>query len=380
MVLNPLGEILLSSFGITTSQFGMVVSGYAFSAGISGILAAGFADRFDRRKMLLFFYFGFIVGTYGCAWAPSFEWLLAARIFTGFFGGVLGAINMAIIADIFEAHFRGRVISYVQMAFGLSQVAGIPIGWELAHRFGWQAPFWMIAVIGTGIGILMIRFVRPVNAHLKTGTTQKNPLLHLLKTIRNPNYVLALSTTGILALGGYLMMPFGSTFSRHNLGLAESEVTILFISGGLISFGLGPLIGKLSDRYGKMPIFYIGSIWCALVVLYYTNMGITPLWFAIIMNGLLFIGIFGRMIPAQALMISVPDASDRGAFMSISSSLQQLSGGVGSFLAGKVVWQQADGTLLHYNRLGWVMIASFIISMITLYFINLQLKKRQPQN
>src|SRR6187431_1529336 len=80
MVLSPLGAILLPALNITTIQFGFVVSAYAFSAGASGLLAAGFADRFDRKKLLLFFYTGFMLGTVLCAMAPTFEFLLIARI------------------------------------------------------------------------------------------------------------------------------------------------------------------------------------------------------------------------------------------------------------------------------------------------------------
>ena len=56
MVLSPLGAILMPELHITPQQFGLVVSAYAFSAGASGLLAAGFADKFDRKKFLLFFY------------------------------------------------------------------------------------------------------------------------------------------------------------------------------------------------------------------------------------------------------------------------------------------------------------------------------------
>src|SRR5689334_11473009 len=96
MVLSPLGAMLMPQLKITPAQFGMVVSAYAFSAGASGLLAAGFADKFDRKKMLLFFYAGFILGTAFCAMAPNYKLLLAARIVTGLFGGVIGSIGFAI--------------------------------------------------------------------------------------------------------------------------------------------------------------------------------------------------------------------------------------------------------------------------------------------
>ena len=82
MVLSPLGAILMPTLGISTIQFGAVVSDYAFSAGISGLLAAGFADKYDRKKFLMFFYVGFLFGTALCAMANSYVTLLAARIIT----------------------------------------------------------------------------------------------------------------------------------------------------------------------------------------------------------------------------------------------------------------------------------------------------------
>lgn len=378
MVLNPLGEILLSEMNIKTEQFGLVVSGYAFSAGISGILAAGFADRFDRKKMLMVFYTGFVAGTFLCALAPSYPFLLGARIITGLFGGVMGAIGMAIIADLFLPEVRGRVMGFVQMAFGLSQVVGIPIGWELANRFSWHAPFWMIGIFGVVIGIIMMVYVKPITGHL-AGQTDKNAFRHLLHTLSNRNYFLAFGTTMVLTVGGYMMMPFGSTFSRHNLGLSETDVTILFVASGLLSFILGPIIGKLSDKFGKANMFYAASLLTAVMVYIYTNLGITPLYLAIIISGIMFVGVFGRVIPSQAIMTSMPAMHDRGAFMSINSSLQQLSGGIAAFVAGRIVVQTSSGTLLHYDRLGYVMIVVFAITTVMMYLLNRQIMAKQTQ-
>src|SRR5450432_3853953 len=80
MVMSPLGDILMKSLDIKPAHFGIAVSAYAFSAGISGLLTAGFADKFDRKKLLLFFYIGFIAGTFLCGIAQSYTLLIGARI------------------------------------------------------------------------------------------------------------------------------------------------------------------------------------------------------------------------------------------------------------------------------------------------------------
>jgi predicted MFS family arabinose efflux permease len=133
MIMSPLGDMLIKSMNLSPSQFGFAVSSYAFSAGISGLATAGFADRFDRKKLLLFFYIGFILGTLFCGVTTSYSMLIAARIITGLFGGVIGSISMAIGADLFSLEKRGRVMGFIQMGFGASQVLGIPIGLYIAN-------------------------------------------------------------------------------------------------------------------------------------------------------------------------------------------------------------------------------------------------------
>src|SRR3954462_3646783 len=165
MVMSPLGDTLMKSLSLKPSQFGMAVSAYAFSAGVAGLLTAGFADRFDRKKLLLFFYIGFIAGTVCCGFSNSCHMFLLARIVTGLFGGVIGSISLAIVADLFDIHHRGRVMGFVQMGFGASQVLGIPCSLYLANHWGWRAPFVLVAVMAALIAILIFLKLKPVTEH-----------------------------------------------------------------------------------------------------------------------------------------------------------------------------------------------------------------------
>ncbi len=234
VVLSPLGAELMQVLHLTTSQFGMAVSGYAFSAGISGILTAGFADRFDRKKLLLFFYAGFITGTFLCGIAPEYRFLLVARIVTGFFGGVISSISFAIITDLFDLHVRGRVMGYVQMAFSTSQVMGIPVSLYFANKVGWHAPFLLISGGSLLEFIAVIIFLRPIDAHLKIQTVT-NPIRHLFKTIATRNYLWAFLVNILLVTGGYMIMPFGSAFSVHNLGIRMEQLPLLYFVTGVFA-------------------------------------------------------------------------------------------------------------------------------------------------
>ena len=377
MILAPLGDILMKSMNMSTKQFGTVVSAYALSACISGIFAAGFADKFDRKKLLLFFYAGFILGTYFCAISYNYETLFIARIITGLFGGVIGSISMAIITDIFSIHQRGKVMGFVQMAFGGSQILGIPIGLVLANYWSWHATFYMVLILAILLGIALVIKLNPLTEHLKL-INNKNALQHLLQTIKKKDYRIGFLATALLSMGGFMIMPFSTAFIVNNIHIAQSQVAIIFFFTGIFSIIIMPIVGKLSDKFDKLMIFGIGTIIAIVMVVMYTHLSPVPIWLVIIVNIVLFIGIMSRMVPATALNSAVPDAYDRGAYMSINSSLQQFAGGIAALFSGLVVVQKSKNSPIeNFDILGYVMVVLMLLCFYFVYKVNRLLKKRE---
>jgi hypothetical protein len=86
-------------------------------------------------------------------------------------------------------------------------------------------------------------------------------------------------------------------------------------------------------------------------------------------------GIMSRMIPSTALVTGIPEMSDRGAFMSINSSLQQIAGGVAAAVAGIIVVQQTKTSPLeHYNTLGYVVVSVSLLCIFLLWRVNMVVK------
>jgi len=376
MVLSPLGAILLKELSITTAQFALVVSAYAFSAGAAGLLAAGFADKFDRKTLLLFFYVGFIFGTLLCGLAPNYHFLLIARIVTGIFGGVMSSISYAIITDLFAIQFRGRVMGFVQMAFASSQVIGIPLGLFLANMFNWHAPFQMIVGLSIVVALSILIYMKPIDAHLKL-QSKANAFQHLTSIFSNVNYLKAFAATTLLATGGFMLMPFGSAFGVHNLGISITQLPYLYMATGACMLFASPIIGKLSDKIGKYKMFIIGSIITSIMTLIYCNLGITPLWIIIILNVFLFVGITARMISASALMTVVPELQDRGAFMGVNASIQQIAGGIASIIAGMIVKETTSGYLNNYGILGNVVVFAVLLTILLMYNLHRYISVKQ---
>ena len=377
IVISPLGDQLMKSMNLSTSQFGLSVSAYAFSAGLSGLLTAGFADRFDRKKLLLFFYIGFIVGTLFCGLSHTYSMLLAARVFTGLFGGVIGSISMAIASDLFPIEKRGRVFGFLQMGFGVSQVLGIPLSLYIANSWGWQSPFLMIVLFSIIIWVLIVFKLKPVADHLAQKTEQ-NAFGHLIKTLSLRKYRVGFLSTAFLSLGNFMLLPWGSAYVINNLKMSTQELPFIYMASGVFTLTIMPIVGKLSDRFDKFMLFTLASIILIVVISIYANLGPVSFYLVLFMNLGLQLGFMSRMIPSVALTSALPQKSDRGAFMGINSSLQQISGGIAAALGGMIVVHDDKlSPLKHYDTLVYVVVLISIISIFLLKRVSIIVKQKQ---
>jgi predicted MFS family arabinose efflux permease len=376
VIISPLGDILMKTLDMTTAKFGFTVSAYAFSAGISGLLAAGFADKFDRKKLLIFFYTGFIIGTVFCAFAIDYTTLLLARIFTGLFGGVIGSVSLAIVTDLFVIKQRGRVMGFIQMAYATSQILGIPLGLYFANHWGWHSSFIMIAVLGVLILIAVLTQMQPITKHLEL-QSDKSPFLHLWHTLSNKNYQIGFASIALLSVGGFMLQPFGSAYLVNNIHISQLQLPMVFFFTGLSVLFIMPIVGKLSDKVSKFWLFTAGSILSVIMIVIYTNLDPIPLWEVVVINMILFMGIMSRMIPATTLNTAIPEMKDRGAYMSITSSLQQIAGGIAAVCAGFIVHQKTKASPLeNYDILGYVIAVITLCSVVLMWRVSQLVKSK----
>jgi predicted MFS family arabinose efflux permease len=259
-------------------------------------------------------------------------------------------------------------------------VLGVPIGLYLANFWGWEAPFWLVAAISIIIALLIALRLQPIVQHLKI-QNDRSAFKHLWHTLTRPDYRIGYTATALLSIGGFMMMPFGSAFAINNLGLSNEELPMLFMVSGVSLLVIMPLIGKLSDKIDKFKIFTVASIWMVLMCVIYTNLGLTPLIIVMLLNILMMTGIMSRMVPSSALTSAVPEMADRGAFMSINSSLQQIAGGVAAAVAGMIVTQKGKGMPLeHYDIVGYTIVGISLISILMMMRVDKLIKSRAVPN
>lgn len=345
------------------SMFSWVVSVYAGSAAVSGFTAAFFLDRFDRKKSLLITYAGFIIGTFICSIAPNYWVLLFARIFTGIFGGIMGAQILAIVSDIIPYERRGYAMGIIMASFSVASIVGVPIALYLANTFNWHVPFLGICAIGIPVWIFAFFAIPPINSHLNA---QKNNKLIFSVIVKNPSQYYALIMMIIMMTGHFMIVPYVADFLVGNAGVKETDLFWIYLVGGAVTLFTTPLIGKLSDRVGKSKIFITFLLLTFIPVLLITNLHHSEFWVVILVLTLFFIFSSGRFTPAQALISETVESSHRGSFMSILSATQQFGAAIGSLLSGFFLTKSLNGEIQNFALTGIVCI---LISSCTLFFI-----------
>src|SRR4028119_411827 len=178
MILMPLGNYLMPYFDISSQQFSMLVAAYTFSAGTSGFLAAFFVDKYDRKKVLLSAFVGFLIGTFCCAISPSYIILLASRIVAGIFGGLIGAQVLSIVADLVPYERRGTAMGIIMAAFSVASVFGVPFSLYLANIFNWHGPFFLVAGFGVLLIPFLVKYLPSMDTHINQDSHKRvNPIV-----------------------------------------------------------------------------------------------------------------------------------------------------------------------------------------------------------
>lgn len=380
MIMMPLGNYLMPYFNISSQQFSWLVAAYTFSAGISGFLAAFFVDRFDRKRVLLFAYAGFLIGTLCCAISPAFEFLLISRIVAGLFGGLIAAQVLSIVADLIPYERRGAAMGMIMAAFSTASVFGVPFGLYIANLFNWHAPFFFVVILGTLLVPLLIKFLPKMDKHLQeTGEHKPGPLTLVGDVFRNSTQLYALTLTACMMLGHFIIIPFINPFMEFNMGFSKTQTPLIYMVGGALTIFTSPVIGRIADKLGKYNVFVVLILLTAPLVGLITNLPHIPFYLVLCITGMWFVVSAGRFIPAQAIISNVVPPERRGSFMSFNSSVQQLFVGLASILAGLIVVKMPDNSLQHYEITGYVSIAMILVTVVVATLLHRKVNRNVPQ-
>jgi predicted MFS family arabinose efflux permease len=353
MIMMPLGPILIQTFGISTHQFGLLVASYSFSAALSGLLAATFVDRFERKRLLLIMFGLFGMATLACGLAPGYATLIIARAFAGAFGGVMGAMVQTIIGDVIPFERRARASGVVMSAFSVSTIAGVPISLWLANWLNWRAPFVLVALLTVVFAIIGQRVLPQLRHHI-SAQKRAHPFVPMFEVLRDANHRRALFFSALIIFSGFTVIPYITLYAVHNIGIHQHDIPYIYLVGGAATLFSARFIGHRADLYGKVKVYRLVALAASLPLLLLTHVTAAPLWVWLIYTTIFFVLVSGRMIPAMAIITSAAQPKLRGTFMSLNATVQSLAMALASTLAGFIITQNSAGKLVDYGTVGLV--------------------------
>jgi predicted MFS family arabinose efflux permease len=351
MIMMPLGPQLTELFGISAGEFGFLVSAYTFAAGLSGLLAATYIDRFGRKRMMLTLYPLFGVAALACSFAPTFAWLMLARVASGFFGGVLMALSQTIVAEVIPFERRGRAMGVVMTSFSVATVAGVPLSLFLASHFNWHAPFLAIALMVSVCALGAAKTLPSLKGHLvahPSGDSAPNMLANLRLVLVDPNHLRAYAMSSSMVFAGFAVIPYITLYLQGNAGFKPEQIPYVYLTGGVCTLISARFIGHWSDRAGKAYAFRRLALLMPLPLLAMTLSADLPMVGVLLVSSMLFVVMSGRMIPGMALIGASADPRRRGSFMTLNSAVQSLAMGLAALVGGQILVRDGNGHLTHY--------------------------------
>ena len=362
MIMMPLGPILMQAMGISTHEFGLLVASYSFSAAVSGVLAATFVDRFERKRLLLISFALFGLATLACGLAPGYSTLILARGVAGVFGGIMGALIHTMVGDAIPFSRRARASGIVASAFSLSTIAGVPLSLWLANHLGWRAPFMFIAALCVVFLVVGLRFLPELHQHL---SEEKHD--HLLSAtfsvLGDANHLRALLFSALIIFSGFTVIPYITVYAVNNVGIAQQDIPLVYLAGGFATFLSARLIGRWADKYGKVEVYRRVALLAMVPLLLVTHAGHLSLGLWLICTTAFFVFVSGRMIPAMAIIASAAQPALRGTFMSLNGTVQSLAMGLATTLAGFLTSLDASGRIVGYALVGYVAVAANLLAV-----------------
>lgn len=371
MVIMPLAPQFARVFDLSAQQFGWLISAYTFAAAIAGIVASVVIDRFERKRLLLVIYVGFVAAAIVTASAQNLPMLLVARGLAGIFGGVLYGVIFTVIGDTIPEARRGRATGVVMTSFAVSTVAGVPIALLLSNAFNWRAAFVLVAVAGA-LNAWIARKTLPNVAHAPA--TSAGEVRHdgstwteFRRTLTFPNHLRAFVFTFLMMISGFMVIPYISLYITSNIGLPETQLPLVYLAGGIATFFTARWFGRWADRAGKREVYRWVALASIVPLLVITHAPALPLFATLIVAVMFFVFVSGRMVPGMAVVTSAARPGGRGAFMTLNGAVMQIGSGCAATVSGALIQRLPSGALVHYNWVGWI---ATIATLIAIWWVS----------
>ena len=327
---------------VSITAAGLLISGYALGVAVGAPLLTLATCSLPRKTVLLALMVIFTLGNLACAVAPSYAWLMAARVVTALAHGTFFGIGSVVATGLVPAHRRASAIAIMFTGLTAATLLGVPAGAWLGLHFGWRAAFWAVALIGALAFAAIALLVPPVR-----NDGPAPALRDELAVLARPGVLRGLAMTVLGYAGVFTVVTYIQPLLTRVAGMSEAAVspTLLVFGGG---FAIGNLLGgRLADRAALPAV--LGTLAALAAVLCAMHWAIDTPWSAVLFVGLLGVAAFATVAPMQLRVLEQAAGAGQNLASSLNIAAFNLGNALGAWVGGVTV-DHGPGL----PALGWV--------------------------
>ncbi|MFC9445345.1 DHA2 family efflux MFS transporter permease subunit [Bacillus cereus] len=401
-IINVALPPLMNEFNVSTSTAQWLITGFMLVNGILVPISAFLVSRFTYRKLFVAAMLFFTVGSIICAISGNFTMMMTGRIIQAVGAGILMPVGMNIFMTLFPPHKRGAAMGLLGVAMILAPAIGPTVtGWVI-ENYSWNLMFYAMFIIGLIITFLSLKFftlAQPVSktkldvfgvisSSIGLGSllygfseagnnswtsaevvisliigviglalfiwrelTTDNKMLDL-QVFKYPVFTFTLVINAIVTMalfGGMLLLP---VYLQNIRGFTPIESGLLLLPGSLIMGIMGPVAGKLFDKYGIRPLAIIGLAITTYATYEFTKLSMdTP--YSVIMTDYII-----RSIGMSFIMMPIMTAGMNALPMKLIShgtatqnTSRQVAGSIGTAILITLMTQQTTAHVADYGNM-----------------------------
>ncbi|MFY2557816.1 MFS transporter [Corallococcus terminator] len=356
-----------TDLGVSISTAGLLISGYALGVVAGAPVLTVLTGRWSRKHVLLGLMVIFTLGNVGCALAPTYGTLMAARVLTALSHGTFFGVGSVVATGLVPADKRASAIAIMFTGLTVANILGVPLGTWLGQSLGWRSTFWAVAVIGLLAVAVIALFVPRDEAAPEASDWRAD-----LRALGRRPVLLGLLTTVLGFAGVFTVFTFIAPLLTRLSGFSPSAVSpiLLVFGGGLV---VGNLVGgRLADR--RLVPAILGTLAVLALVLFGMTFVLHDRVLTVIAVGLFGAAAFATVPPLQMWVLEKAE----GAGQSLASSLN-----IGAFNLGNALGAWFGGVIIDRGPgLGAVTWVSALVPvsaiLVVLVALRLESRERRP--
>lgn len=331
------------SLGVSMSAVQASLMAFFISLGIGQIIYGPISDMVGRKPPLYFGLGLFAVCSVGCAMAPDIETLIVLRFLQGLGASAGMVIPRAVVRDLHTGNDAARLMSLLMLVFSVSPILAPLSGSLLIEVWGWRSVFWAVTVAAV-LALILMATSQPETRprEQRVDSSVRSALSGYVFLLRDPHFhgLVFIGAFGISSFFAYLAN--SSFILIDHYGLTPRQYSIAFAANAASFIGVSQFTGRLSARFGLVPVVKVAVTAYALVMTALLIVNLAGIERLDVMLVMLFVGFgfLGLVIPTTTVLALEEHGTIAGTASALMGTLQFVTGAAVMAVTGLFV----DGT------------------------------------